>query len=62
MRGIARGGILKEKSTVAKMRAGKWLIPNISKHRTLQGRAIPGKVGSMEETRQIVDFHLLTHN
>jgi trimethylamine--corrinoid protein Co-methyltransferase len=55
------GNFLGEKSTVASIRSGEWLIPKIGVHQTLEAWLKAGKVDILEEAREKVDHILATH-
>jgi trimethylamine--corrinoid protein Co-methyltransferase len=55
------GNFLGEKTTVAALRSGEWLIPKIGVHQTFEAWVKAGKVDILEEAREKVDHILATH-
>jgi trimethylamine--corrinoid protein Co-methyltransferase len=55
------GNFLGEKSTVASMRSGEWLFPNLGVHETRTAWENAGKKDILEEAREKVDHILSTH-
>ena len=62
IRRIGPGGhFLGEKSTVANMRSGEWLLPRIGVHKSQESWEMAGKEDILEEAREKVENLLLTH-
>ena len=55
------GNFLGEKSTIANMRSGEWLIPRIGVHETQKAWENTGKKDILEEARDKVEYILSTH-
>jgi trimethylamine--corrinoid protein Co-methyltransferase len=55
------GHFLGEKSTVANMRSGEWLIPRLGVHGTQESWEMAGKKDILEEAREKVENLLSTH-
>ena len=55
------GNFLGEKSTVASMRSGEWLIPHLGEHGTINAWKDAGKKDILEEAREKVEHILTTH-
>ena len=55
------GNFLAEKSTLAGMRSGEWLIPNIGTHESRESWENDGKIRLLEEARETVDTLLAEH-
>jgi len=55
------GNFLGEKSTVAGIRSGEWLIPHLGVHETQKAWENAGKADILEEAREKVDHILSTH-
>jgi trimethylamine--corrinoid protein Co-methyltransferase len=55
------GHFLGEKSTIANMRSGEWLIPRLGVHEAKQSWELAGKKDILEEAREKVENLLSTH-
>jgi len=55
------GHFLGEKSTVANMRSGEWLIPRLGVHETQESWEMAGKKNILEQAREKVENLLSTH-
>jgi trimethylamine--corrinoid protein Co-methyltransferase len=55
------GNFLGEKSTIANMRSGEWLIPRLGVHEPQSAWESSGKIDIIEEAREKVAFILATH-
>jgi trimethylamine--corrinoid protein Co-methyltransferase len=55
------GNFLGEKSTIANMRSGEWLIPRLGVHESQKAWESSGKIDIIEEAREKVAFILATH-
>jgi len=55
------GNFLGEKSTVANMRSGEWLLPRIGVHEAQESWEMAGKKDILEEAREKVENLLSTH-
>jgi trimethylamine--corrinoid protein Co-methyltransferase len=59
---VGPGGMfLGEKSTVASLRSGEWLIPKLGVHETQEAWEDAGKKDILEEAREKVEHLLATH-
>jgi trimethylamine--corrinoid protein Co-methyltransferase len=56
------GNFLSEKSTVASMRSGEWLLPKLGVHETRTAWEHAGKKDVLEEAREKVEHILATHH
>jgi len=56
------GHFLGEKSTIANMRSGEWLLPRLGVHDAKQSWELAGKKDILEEAREKVEHLLSTHD
>jgi len=55
------GHFLGEKSTVANMRSGEWMLPRLGVHEAQESWEMAGKKNILEEAREKVENLLSTH-